>query len=134
MRNKHRRIVCLILVIITLLTGICLENIGTGSDFVYSSGSETGSVLLQRVNILKTSDHYATKRILLQRTNHIQKNGHYITKKVETKLLSHLLCSEHFSLFWENLMKSSEEMTGYGQSSKELVTSYIQKSDGKKRI
>ena len=134
MRNRNIKIVCLILIICTIFSGVCLENIETESSFVCSSEYENDSTVLKKVNVLKTSDHYAVKRVLMQKNNHIQKKGQYITKKADIKLLSHLLCSEHFSLFWENLIKNSEEMQSSGRFSKNLVTRFIQKSDGKKRI
>lgn len=133
MRNRNIRIVCLILIICTLFSGVWLENIETESAFVYNSEYENDPVVLKKINILRTSDHCTVKRALVQKNN-IQKKGQYITKKADIKLWSHLLCSEHFLLFWESLIKNSEEIKGCGRFSKDLVTNFIQKSDGKKRI
>lgn len=134
MRTGKRRMICLILSVILFLSGVCFEQLKTDSFLVNSSAESETSSIRSCQTVLSDADVYNVN--ILRDCNRIklQQSGRCTCPKREIRNSLSLL---HFSnSLWiaGNNLASLVLIQSFDQKPSELVTQYIHKSDGKKRI
>ena len=120
--------------ICTLFAGVDFDEDKVDAIFNTPSSMETFCYIFSDSQFLDGTDTCPADLLVTHKSFSINKTIQQETKRSDTKLLSYLLCPNHNPFGGGNINKSSSKMDHHDQSSKELLTSYIHKSDGKKRI
>ena len=134
MRTGKRRMVCLILSMILFLSGVYFEQLKTDAFLVDSSiGRETSGI--RSCQTLINDENICTVK-MLRDGNGIrpQQSGRYSTPKRELRSSLNLLHLNSSFLAEGNNPANSVLIQFSDQKPIALVTNYIHKSDGKKRI
>lgn len=134
MRAEKRRMIGLILAIILFLSGVCFEQLKMDSFLVNSSVESETSSIRSCQTVLCDANVYSTD--ILRDCNRIrlQQSGRCTCPKRELRNSLNLLHLNNS--FWTagNYFASLVLIQSFDQKPSELVTQYIHKSDGKKRI
>ncbi|MBD5089595.1 MAG: hypothetical protein HDT30_12455 [Clostridiales bacterium] len=137
MRIKNCKILCFILVIFIVLSGMCIENIEADYSFAYAPMEETNSYIMTDDAVISQAEPCTTEMLGVCNNAGIQRlAGQFINQKRESKVSLNFLYSNIFSLHEKErrFLISSKAITFCNQCQDELVVKYIHKSDGKKRI
>lgn len=137
MRIKNYKILCFILVIFIVLSGMCIENIEADSSFAYAPMEETNSYIMTDDAVISQAEPCTTEMLGVRNNAGIQRlASQFINQKRESKVSLNFLYSNIFFLHEKErrFLISSKAITFCNQCQDELVVNYIHKSDGKKRI
>lgn len=135
MRTGWNKLICFIVTILVLLSGTYFENVKTDSLFGYSPVEETDlQVFVYRV-VLQDAKVCTTEMLGNRNNAGIQQmSSLYVGHKKDLRTYLPFLCSDVFSLNEGKFFTGSEVLHFHSQYQEELVATYIEKSDGKKRI
>ena len=134
MQKSYIRILCLLLMICTLFAGVGFDEDKADAIFENPFVKETFCYMFSDSQITDNSSDYPSDLFVNHKSLTFSKSIQQETKKSDIKIIPALLIMDLHSLSGGSLNKSSSKMDYHDQSSKELLTSYIHKSDGKKRI
>lgn len=134
MRIKSSKTICFFLAVLALLSGIYFENIKMDSSFVCAPAGVNASRFLA-YPIINDAKACTTEMLEVHSSIGLQQlAGRYISQKREIKAPLDFLCSGFFSLLEERFFTGSKLVRFFHQKPHGLVTSYIHRSDGKKRV
>ena len=127
MNKRHRRITCLLFIICALLAGICCDDLSTDSDFLCFFDTESSSV----TSVDKPSPE---NDVHLSYASHHRRLSKRIPRHLKNRALSCLLPTRQTLLYKSTTDFFFRRSQTLSRLSYDLITHYIQKTDGKKRI
>lgn len=134
-RMKSNKMICIILSVILSLSGLFYQD--NVSDFLSANSTvEKTNSYIQSEYTTITEIQVCTAEILgLQNPYAIQNiTGCFISPQGRLKISLSFLCLNSFLFVIGKFFTDSEIIQSYCRCLNELVTNYIHKSDGKKRI
>lgn len=130
MRVKKRKIICLILAVLIPLSGMYYINFKAGSSLIYAVSAEKVNSYIRSVDEKTQDMRLCTTEMLegLDYSDNQQYTGVFVGQKRDARTVLRFLYLNN-SCNKKRIFKCSEAMLH-----EQLVTSYIHKLDGKKRI
>jgi len=135
MRIKDKKSICFIFIISALLSGMCFENVEMDSLFACRLLEETVSYIKSCDEAVQNREVCTTE--MLGACNYLvvqQMTSGYVGQEGEIGEFHGPLCLDCIFLPKEKYLKAFVVIQCFYQNPEEIVTSYIHKSDGKKRI
>lgn len=136
MRARRYQIIYAVIAIITLLSGGYYNGITQGALFVdASTGFYQDNNDELESSSAKIDEHIAyTEEIINAEKDALQQVIRGYNKKIESKNLLDCLANSYYSISKELLFINSNVMIDYHHDYQEVITRYIHKSDGKKKV
>ena len=140
MRTKRHNIVCLIIAVITVISGMCFDNSKADSVLAYASFEE--AVFDDAAAVIKAADASIGDIMVctplmqgVRDTAGIERSVYRLSvSKREAKVSLDFLCSDIFSLYFGKFAGNRDRAQDSVSGSGELITDYIHRSDGKKKL
>lgn len=133
-RTKNKKIICYILVISALISGMCFENVEMDSLFACARLKKAASYIKSCNEGVCNGEVCTTEMLgVCNNTEPQQLTTRYTGQKGDIKVSLNLLCLEFLSLSEEKFFRSLGAIQFFYQNLDEIVTNYIHNSDGKKR-
>lgn len=133
-RRKNKRIICYILVISALISGMRFENVEMDSLFACAHLKKATSYIKSCVEVMCDGEFCTTEMLgVCNNTDFQRVITRYTEQNGETKASLDFLCLEFLSIFEENSFRRLGAIQFFYQNLDEIVTNYIHNSDGKKR-
>lgn len=135
MRAKRKNIFCILITLLVFISGMYFEDIKANSVFACTSTETTNSYILDMNSVIKDTQMCTTEMLGIRGNMVIEQfTIRFVNQRRATKLSLDFLCQNIFSLNEGKSYANFEEVSFISGSQDELVTKYIHKSDGKKRI
>lgn len=134
-RNKRNKLICVLMTVFVLVSGMYIEDFKTDSTFMRAP-TETTNSCISSVDDFITDAHACTTEMLGIRGNAKagQSTIRFASQKGDTEISLHFLCQNIFSLTGGKSYACLSQMQFISENQGGLATNYIHKSDGKKRI
>lgn len=135
MRIKNNRLICILFVILTVLSGICFDYVKTDSFFwCASEGTKEYSVISADYPVHETG--LCSSQQLIRSGESVVHflSSRFANQKKQSQTSLAVLASELFSLHRIKYFIQSKIRLVCSLYPNEQITAYIQKTDGKKRI
>lgn len=135
MQYKRKNLFCMFMVLILFISGICFKDCSIDDFFAYTVSNETSSQL-SNVEAVICDAQLCTTQMLGIRSDIVggQQTLRYGTQGKSAKLLLDDLSEDIISKKTGNSFSFVGEVNLFYARQSNLVTVYIHKSDGKKRI
>ena len=134
MREQKKNIVCILIFVFALLAGVCFENIEADAFELYSNHDHLSSTSVYERQNFSDAEPWTTVSTLAKRNAGFNKNTQGNARRTAYKLIGQLLCTDHFSLLRVNQVNSPKNNLECRIGSRVVLTNYIHRTDGKKRI
>ena len=135
MRIQKNKLICLMLILLVFFSGMYFETFEIHSSFSCTREAENSAESLSYAVVLTEGQMCTTEMLEAHRGVGFQQLVYrFVNQKREAKYILSFLCSDVFSLSEEEFFKSSGYIQCIQDTQEELVTRYIQKTDGKKRM
>lgn len=132
MRNKNQGLICIILVILVFLAGMCFEDVKTHSSFACGKIQDDAQLCATDFSI-RDGRVCTTSMLRAQRNAGMQQLiSRFIGSRKDDRLLLDVLCSNIFTLEQGKFFSSSAVVSFHNLYTDELVASFVHKADGKK--
>lgn len=135
MRSINKKIICVFLAVLVFISNSCIDNIKTDTSYMYTLAERVYSHIISHDAAIRGVELCTTQMLRADTESSIQQLINcYQKQKKDSKISFNILCFYDYSLLELKIIKSSEVIKFDNQCQKELITNYIEKSDGKKRI
>lgn len=133
MRSRNHGLICIILVILVSLAGMCFEDVKAHSSFAYEKMQEEDDHI-RALDFNMSNDRLCTTRMLRAQSDAgtQQMISRFINSRKEVRFSLDCLCSNIFTLEQGKFFSSSAVVSFHNLYTDELVASFVHKADGKK--
>lgn len=133
MRVGNHKLICILLVIMVFLAGMCFEDNKTRSFFAYAQNADSYDNIRDLDYVIGVEQFCTTRMLRGQNDAGLQQLlSRFFSARRDLKFSLDYLCSNIYTLEQGKFFSSSAVVSFNNLYAEELVSSFVHKADGKK--